>query len=226
MRERPIICTGESVRAILDGRKTQTRRIIKPQPTECSYAVHADLYHHDPAQWAFWLPDNRMTEPRTWTPPHGVPGDRLWVKETWARIRDEEPGERTHIEYRADSGVKYPGEWPDDCGGDAECPRWKSPLHMARVDSRIDLELTDVRVQRLQDITEEDAVAEGAQRHPQEHLGDGAEAWSLGDDVLSDDPLAAFARAWDAINGKRAPWDSNPWVWALTFTPLTRRESK
>ena len=104
MKERPLLCTGSSVRAILEDRKTQTRRVFNPQPkTEGVNGVYADKYNGGP-EWAFWLPDNRITEERTWRCPHGVVGDRLWVRETWGEIPETEGAI-----YRADGphgGIK------------------------------------------------------------------------------------------------------------------------
>lgn len=144
----------------------------------------------------------------------------LWVRESFAQIYTEEdcihrdewdrgpeqcpphcPG--CKIEYKADTDAKYPGGWDD--GEDPECPRWKSPYHMHRWQSRINLEIKSVRVEQLQDITEADAKAEGVEPH----------APSVIDDRIYRRPFEAL---WDLINAKRGfPWSSNPLVWVIEF---------
>ena len=202
MKERPIIFTAESVRALLSGAKTQTRRLVKPQP---SAGVRRSPFVPS------GLEDGHGRGIRI---PWYV-GDRLWVRETWAQIYDVAPfddGDPSHIEFRADGDPeRLPGEWPSEERDDPECPRWRSPWFLKRKDSRIDLEITDVRVQRLQNITEEDARAEGTP-------GDHSVHWPDGDPgTIYDAHKRCFANAWDRINGKRASWASNPWAWTLTF---------
>ncbi len=140
-------------------------------------------------------------------PPRVVPGDQLWVRETWAydlNVDREGSPEmlawaRSHhrVWYRADPGVQQTG-----CGGAPG--RWRPSIYMPRWASRITLELTDVREQRLQDISEEDAIAEGFGADP---------AYGQGLGLARD----GFSFFWDVLNGKRATWESNPQVWALTF---------
>jgi hypothetical protein len=196
VRERPIIFSAESVRAILEGRKTQTRRLCKPQPAPAGpnggpirevvkslLSSRGDLFdvRYD------------LDNPGTLRSEH-APGDRLWVRETWGPCA---------------GGVVYNA---DDVGSNVVCPdggRWKPTIYMPRWASRIDLEITDVRVQRLQDITDEDAIAEGVRCWECNGPVDGTSENGCG--------CFHFAQAWDAINGKRATWSSNPWVWALTF---------
>lgn len=177
MNERPIIFSDAMVRAILAGSKTQTRRAVRIG-RGVSILGDGNLAQRD---------DHRC--------PYGEPGDRLWVRETWAK-----PGEvGDEIEYRADN--------PDPLGA-----RWRPSIYMPKGLSRIKLELTGVRVQRLQAISEEDARAEGA---PALAEGvDDAAAFGLRHTV-------GFARLWDSINLDRAPWAANPWVWALTFKRVT-----
>ena len=129
--------------------------------------------------------------------PYGVTGDRLWVRETWARLT----GNGHRFVYRADGEDPRTG-W--DEVEPAQRPRmtWTPSIHMPRVASRITLEVTDVRVERLQAISEEDARAEGIALEPA---------------ILPGHAAGCFSRLWDEINGKRAPWSSNPWVWAVTF---------
>lgn len=194
MKERPILFSAPMVRAILDGKKTQTRRVVKPQPEACSYvpgthALNGQIIEGNPA----------VLEQC----PYGQPGDRLWVREAFFDHGHfpEDPntpiGER--VEYRA-------SEW--DRVDPADGGPWKPSIHMPRWASRITLELTDVRVQMLQEISWEDAIAEGI-RDPRRA-------------ATRIDPecgcVLKFADLWDSINAKRGfGWVVNPWVWALTF---------
>lgn len=161
MKERPIIFSGEMVRAILAGRKTQTRRVIKPQP------VIQDGV-------AFFKTGQRC--------PYGQIGDRMWVREAWIR----------------NSGV--PAYRADDPSWPGETPKWKPSIHMPRWASRITLEIVNVRVERLQDITVGDAWAEGCPNSDVNVIPD----W--------------FIPLWAGINAARGNgWDDNPWVWAIEF---------
>jgi hypothetical protein len=195
VKERPIIFSAESVRAILTGRKTQTRRLVRVPS-----GVENIRGFVDRVKWGGYDDGG----------PHGIImsphtiGDRLWVRETWGPCA---------------GGVVYR---VDDIGGSVVCPdggNWRTPIYMPRWASRIDLEITDVRVQRLQDISEEDAMAEGVKASDAAIVFQG-DAGEIGCHIVKDmcnTARGAFACAWDAINGKRAPWSSNPWVWALTF---------
>lgn len=199
--ERPILFSAPMVRAILECRKTQTRRVIKPvQP-------------RDDGMW----PAGRDPVPDCL---YGHPGDRLWVREACraeeltaeAAIIDEfvncddEPIEGLDgVRYLADNHFEPIENTSEaaDAWGELNAYRGKRgatvpPIHMPRWASRITLEITDVRVQRVQDISEADALAEGC-RSAIKHS-------------------AAFADIWDSINAKRGfGWNANPWVWALTF---------
>lgn len=186
LTERPILFSGPMVRAIMGGRKTQTRRIIRVNPRDGAFYLldgwpHRSLDGHG----------NRlagMEEP--YRCPYGQIGERLWVRETTARSTDLV---RPYV-YAADLHVsKF------DIVGE----RWTPSIFMPRRACRIVLEITDIRVQRLQEITEEEARAEGAT--------------PTDPDLADFPPLLAFEGLWDHINGDRAPYESNPWVWALTF---------
>lgn len=182
MKERPILFNGEMVRAVLAGQKTQTRRI--PSKTQ---------------QYALFCP-------------YGHPGDRLWVRETFCTF--EQSNGSQGVAYRADTedGWYSPcetltGGYPSHCSCHPGCegctagrwkPTWRPSIHMPRWASRITLEITDVHVERVQDISEEDVQAEG----------------------FSDRPASKnkFRIAWDLLYWKRGlGWDVNPWVWVVTF---------
>lgn len=184
MRERPILFNGEMVRAILEGRKTQTRRVMKPQPCEW---VEAVTYSEYQGCWTVHgYEGGMMTSTRTFDGqpelkcPYGKSNDELWVAD----------GSPTPIDY-----------W---CWKRNTLPS----IHMPRGVSRIQLKITDVRVERLQDITEDDAKAEGV------HLPPIEEWW-----YIPDNPhILKFQELWDSINAKKGyGWDLNPWVWVVEF---------
>ena len=186
LKERPILFSGPMVRAILDGSKTQTRRVVKDaQPAGIGRC------HWSNTGWAHL----RLSGGCSCQPvhcPRGTPGDRLWVRETWAHERDGTGcPDDTGVLYRATD----PG-WDDEGTG----LRWRPSIFMPRIASRILLEITDVRVQRLQEISDEDARAEGYDR---------SHAF----------PREWFALLWERIHGPGS-WHANPWVWAITFQRL------
>jgi hypothetical protein len=186
--ERPILFSGPMVRAILDGSKTQTRRVVKPQPEK-----RGD-------DGGYWIPVKAvrsMVNVRDTSGtiaeacPYGVPGTRLWVRETWRVFGgreyeyQQEPGS---VVYRANDFTEK---------GDG----WRPSIFMPRWASRITLEVTAVRVERLQDISHQDALKEGVwPQFCEGHLG----------------PINTFERAWNRINGKGS-WDQNPFVWVIEF---------
>jgi hypothetical protein len=186
MKERPILFSGPMVRAILDGSKTQTRRVAKHPLAQA--AVRINSYKGQSEFDCIFSDDTGGII----CCPHGTPDDRLWVRETWAHERDGTGcPDDTGVLYRATD----PG-WDDEGTG----LRWRPSIFMPRAASRILLEITDVRVQRLQEISEEDARAEGYDRsHAFPH------EW--------------FALLWERIHGPGS-WHANPWVWAITFRRL------
>ena len=212
MTDRPILFSAPMVLAILDGRKTVTRRLVKDaggafwdhagyRPT----VVDGRVRWHCVDTGAEVGPGSPIP-----TSPYGVPGDRLWVKETWspwsdvldcdeaAKLRDARAQMPwACILYGADR--TWSKSQPSDNGG-----RWRSPRFMPRWASRLTLDVVSVRVERLQAITEEDARAEGVAVDPAA-LASGATH------------RQAFADLWDSLNAKRAPWASDPWVWRIEF---------
>lgn len=204
-KERPILFSGPMVRAILAGTKTQTRRIVKGvgnrgvywtdliQDTEKVDGKEVSLGFAD--EYGEW----HKTEDYC---PYGQPGDRLWVRETWAQHTIE--GD-TYTVYRADSE-------PDGDGAP-----WRPSIFMPRAACRIVLELTAVRVERLQDISEADAQAEGVELLPCTYVGR-CQSNSCPRHGRLDRYRLAYKGLWDSLNAKRGyGWDSNPWVWVLTF---------
>lgn len=216
MKERGIIFGAPMIRALLAGTKTQTRRSVKvprsPWPWEpeimtCDWLKNAD---GTPASFPPYPELVNSRSGKSITCPYGAPGDRLWVRETFAA---NIPGceEQRGYTYRADH-LDPRGDGP------AHPIRWTPCLLMPRVASRITLEITEVRVDRLQAITEEDARAEGAKRAS---IRDGLTLTSKHGECLNGNHRDGLQVVWDSINAKRAPWSSNPWVWALTFKRVT-----
>lgn len=192
MSEKPILFSGPMVRALLAGTKTQTRRIVKPKIV--TGAGIAGIMG--------------STGPAFGPSPYGEPGDRLWVRETFAKrqdCKDDTDRARHYLMFKADGGdPKDEMNW-HDYGG-----KWTSAIFMPRWASRITLEVTGVRVERLQDISCADAIAEG--------IRPAANSQTI--DCDTPDPRVAYRELWDGINGKKAPWSSNPYVWVLEFKHL------
>ncbi|MCG5259790.1 hypothetical protein EM868_09090 [Cupriavidus gilardii] len=196
-KERPILFSGAMVRAILDGRKTQTRRVLDDR-TLGHLRAAADFGE------IFGLPDRGQIHPRDLVfissfCRHGRPGDRLWVRETWAQPAVLDPGPTV---YRADYPACVPAGFESVPPADEIA--WKPSIHMPRVACRLVLEITGVRVERLQDISEADATAEGA------------EPILVPPDGGSCPYYEGFRALWDCINGAGA-WEQNPWVWVVEF---------
>jgi hypothetical protein len=237
VRELPILFSGPLVRAILEGRKTQTRRIFR-FPTKCD----PDYFEGWRDGSAYW---NAMAQEIPVIPcPFGTAGDRLYVRETWAYFGGDEylyQREPKSVAYRA-SFRPEPGQGIDYIPGG----RWRPSIHMPRWASRLTLGVTDVRVERLQDISEEDARAEGlplntvmperwtpddgwltpagldhVERFPDQDCGEDLCVRHRGRPELAYvfSAREALALWWDHINGHRegASWEANPWVWCVTF---------
>ena len=214
MKERPILFSAPMVRAILDSRKTQTRRIINPQPyidgmgNFCWNGENFGQDFNGPCIQAIAspIPSSKTKRVRC---PYGKPGDRLWVRETFKQ-HDEV------ISYKAD------GTWITDfqhTGGinPHENITWIPSIHMPRNASRILLEITGVRVERLQDISEEDAIAEGCIKFPFED--DHAYTFYDDDKTGHATHTGAYRKLWESLNGTGS-WDLNPWVWVVEFRTL------
>lgn len=217
MKERGMIFNGEMVRAILDGRKTQTRRIMKVQPSEDFTPMNMALETDYKARWytpgvvdkdGYLQPASKKVfgvsnENEGYSCPFGAVGDRIWVRETWARYNIDQ---NSHdIAYRATT----PADWPEE-------GRWRPSIHMPRWASRILLEITDVRVERLNAISEEDAEAEGIDM---EALYDSQDCYDcIADHNMTGRPTVTgvFKYLWESIYGEES-WKANPWVWVIEF---------
>jgi len=194
MKARPILFSGEMVRALLAGQKTQTRRIVKPQPEEYYVAGHGVGRSGYPSEWSkdFW--ENCRTEYEWRTKAvckYGRIGDLLWVREAF-RYDDFNPSQ---VIYRAD----VPCDIVKDTKG---IINYKPSIHMPRKCSRLTLKITNIRVERVQYITEQDAIAEGIKE-------------------LQGGATIEYRLLWEKINGKGS-WEQNPWVWCLSFQVIKK----
>jgi len=234
VKERPILFSAPMVKALLAGTKRQTRRIMKPQPSE-----HVSI--HGKPLGIIWPgkhpPVTNSRDPEEWLRecPYGVAGDRLWVRETWYDDFERAPGEANEmnidrfddgrvegIEYRATHDCSnFEAGCPCDPEGDGKRSEWRPSIFMPRWASRLTLEVIAIRVERLQDISEADARAEGiASVRPSPSappvfcVGDGENG------PYFETARDAYAVLWDAINAERATWKSNPFVWTVEFREL------
>ncbi|UAN58976.1 hypothetical protein [Serratia sp. JSRIV004] len=235
MKERPMLFNGDMVRAILDGRKTQTRRVMKPQPEPCDYVDE----HGKPRGGHSWpsnifqtmlhVEEELQNGKGDWVGlvgdacPFGDIGDRLWVRETFMDLTgtgiEAITGQFEGYTYRADTTP-----YGDEVRKEYKL-KWTPSLHMPRKACRLVLEITAVRVERLNDISEEDAKAEGV----------GSATWfaangvpedkweSLGEhEALQPSHINRFATLWESIYGAES-WQANPWVWVIEFKRVEAR---
>ena len=211
MTDRPILFSGPMVRALIEGRKTQTRRVLKP-PRGAKNSGHTILRDYNKTcEKALWWWDGKHDRVG-WSQalPYAI-GDRLWCREAhYSTHRSPVDGNR--IYYRADC---------DELAEEMLSVRWSPSIHMPRWASRLTLTVTDVRVERLQDISEKDAIAEGISLAPHRRPAYRVEVKTpnhLGVDAVdADKARSCFMRLWQTIHGPEA-WDANDWVCALTFT--------
>jgi hypothetical protein len=234
--ERPILFSDAMVRAILSGAKTQTRRLVRTtrRVRGEAYAFDQDRglepceIHGTP-----WLTERKRPEAGATliASPYGYSGDRLWVREAWATGKSLDAKSPADIAdmcldagwdtpwaplwYRADGAFNRAITDPVvDFGGQG---RGRPSIHMPRWASRLSLEVTGVRVEQLQDITEDDAFAEGILEldGSMDEVDLGHRAKVMG--IPSTEGRVWFAQLWDSINADHAPWASNPWVWVVSF---------
>jgi len=228
-KQRPILFSGPMVRAILAGTKTETRRVIRTQPPTENYGVSAAMSYGE--QVAVYRPFRDGTA--LWAIdkcPYGKPGDCLWARETWATTAQAG-------EHPSDAAVVYRAT--DQDWESLEGWRRRPSIFMPRWASRITMEIVEVRAERLQAITEEDAIAEGLEVTPAhswwqyvtktgsyetsrdvpQHDGDPIHDWVFRQERTRPAVPARdnFARLWDYINGKKHPWSSDPFVWVVSF---------
>lgn len=213
VKERPILFSAEMVRAILRGEKTQTRRVCRVDLQAAEWVLQQPEWTTKGGGWWTFKREIDSSHPRYGERlacnsiavdnvqcPYGQPGERLWVREKWGvfplRRRGEPAQTSDEIVYAATEELK-----PTN---DQYIGMYRPSMYMPRWASRLTLEITDVRVERLQEIREADAQAEGG--------------WSYGNCPVHKNPQRSFATLWDSINAKRGfSWDVNPWVWVVSF---------
>lgn len=202
MKSHPILFQGDMVRALLDDSKTQTRRIFKPD--RMTWDANGRYTTHAMRGGELSITGSGPFKPNDWLHycPYGQPGDQLWVRETFCPIYPQDPtyngGQPIEYDYRAT--YKHGDRLGDSLGIKKV---WKPAIHMPRVASRILLEIVSVRVERLQDISESDAQAEGVYTDPACPAYEG------------------YRTLWEQINGPGS-WDLNPWVWVVEFKVVKR----
>ena len=209
MKERPILFSAPMVRAILAGTKTQTRRIVKPQPPfGCRYIINGALSHalcQSIDRPEVWVPPTPRSVDHRLACPYGAPGDRLWVKETWRTYRSLDHCKPTRIrpmpalQFLADNGANVARPDVEEWG------RTRVSIHMPRWASRLMLGITDVRVERLPAISDADALAEGV-------TCDVGGNWAN----VGYTPREAYRYLWEKIHGPGS-WAAAPWVWVISF---------
>lgn len=245
-KSRPILFSGPMVRAILAGRKTQTRRVVKfPAWMQDADGGQSPEIPQQFDGYQDMVPITAGHVESYCHCPYGQPGDELWVRETWVECLHTSPGtDQPHVcdgdkliehatQYEGSDGKKH---WRYDgrvicyratsdvefCDGDGftgdmanrdDMPRWRPSIHMPRWASRITLAVTDVRVERLQDISEADAIAEGVELTQQSQ---GLYYKHPSDQRMTAVASLAFQWLWESINGPDS-WDANPWVWVVEF---------
>lgn len=199
-----MIFNGEMVRAILEGRKTQTRRVMKPQPDPCPPPRGGHWWPSNVFKTMLHVEEEMQNGKGGWgglvgdACPFGDVGDRIWVRETFCAVPDhEEPAGCSALLYAADDNGPY--------------GKWTPSIHMPRWACRLTLEITGVRVERLNSISQEDAQAEGMEltgwRPTYSDPDSGGEVWT---------PYDNFAQLWESIYGEES-WKANPWVWVIEF---------
>lgn len=203
MKERPIPFSAPMVSAILTSNKTQTRRLVKPQPV----ILAGELLR--------WKDDALTDDQMAARCPYGQPGDRLWVREAWRAMAEHD------VRKPSDLWPGMPIVYEASRHPDTPFGKLRPGMFMPRWASRVSLEITGVRVERLQEISAGDAWAEGIPGVPPPGVYvervDEFVRWS--DGVMRDNPKTAYRELWESINGSGS-WDENPWVWVVEFKVL------
>ncbi len=238
MVDKSIIFSAPMVRALIEGRKTQTRRILRPQPagdiTGCGRFADSRVGLKDDWEWLTGdQTDIDSVSAAGSFKTRYLEGDRLWVREAWRapKTQDERrpadmPARTMSIRFEAGgwiSNVSFKGDWrPTNESFVNDPPSWigklRSSLHLPRWASRITLVVTDVRVQRLQDIGEDDARAEGVNIERYVPVSDSAGMHASGE-AEPTDPVEEYRDLWDSLHGPDA-WSKNPWIAAISFRPI------
>ena len=215
---KPILFNPEMVRAILDGRKTMTRRAIKPQPIEIDLSFAKNRSDVDQTKLEAYkarvAQNTKVAILRDWNQPYR-PGDILYMRETWGCYQ-KDWNDADRFLYRADYSDDAKGYWhePEHVNW-CDLPRWRPSIHMPKEAARIFLRVRDVRAERLQDIKEEDAQAEGVEPMTTPNIPGRGRTYIQG-----------FGELWNSINAKRGyGWAENPWVWVIEFEQISKEEA-
>lgn len=203
MKERPILFSTEMVKAILEGRKTMTRRIIKPQPDDDGLHDHTRFPMSLDSTLQGWNGSTEEGESRQFNCRYGYPSDVLWVRESFAH-------------YQTDTGFEIPGTYRFKTDRDiTDDVKFKPSIHLPKAAARIWLEVTKLKVERLHDISNEDAIAEGVNHGDQPSKTIGGIKTTM---VL--DAKSEYFSLWSTINGEESLTE-NPWVWVVEFKVLS-----
>ena len=214
MKETPILFNTEMTKAVLDGRKTQTRRVVTVPWAKGKRVMPYEPYYTESDGELFFMDEYGDYHPMLEKCPYGQVGDRLWVRETW----DFRPmggvlakNRIALVGYKTDGAVK-PVDVPKDCNPKCH-KRWRSPIHMFRWASRITLEITAIRVERVQDITVAEIIKEGL-HFDLPHAKKKDLGWYY---------HRPWKELWDSINKKRGyGWEVNPWCWCVSFKRIDK----
>lgn len=212
MKQHPILFSTPMVQAILQGNKTQTRRTRKLEEINERASDWVNPFgnlHGD--KWVFTAEHGEAKQVRV-TCPYGQVGDILWVRETW-----NYKGKTNNVAYKADFDKEILGI----------CGKWKPSIHMPKAACRIWLQITDIRVERLQNISEQDAIAEGVEKWIEERLRSKPTHYKVyyydddDDSTYSSSAITSYETLWQKINGKDS-WNLNPWVWVVEFQKIEK----
>lgn len=222
-KSRPILFTAPMIRALLDGSKTQTRRVIKHK-----HLANSDVFSFDAVrgEWEMGECHQGSAAHTGWMRcPYGVPGERLWVRETWGLhrftditdwlhgpIKNHDPRTFYDIAYRADYGLGQLYVEPSN-----DISSWRPSIHMPRWASRITLKIRDIRIEKLNDISEADAIAEGVEKVGRALVTPTFRDYAGGTEWIS--PRRSYRSLWESINGIGS-WDKNPFVWVIEFNKI------
>ncbi len=227
---KPIIFSTPMVQAILAGRKSQTRRVIKPQPSiDCGGRFDWEVSFADGS--FFITAENENGDGAMWKyKPRYQQGDVLWVRETWCELARVDSSGYTHYDdcnyyYATDGDYQIDLCDADGFYLDDQRMRWRPSIHMPRAAARMFLRVTDVRVERMQEISEGDAIAEGCEGIPCDHPSGRYACEDCMNTGWREPPIVMYHELWDELNAKRGyGWDTNPWVWVITFERIDEPE--
>jgi len=247
MKERPILFNPDMVAALLDERKNQTRRVVKPQPLPSTHYVNP--YNKNIKHMTAWTKDHKMIlgagnikNMAHWACPHGFPNDELWVKEShylyghWVTLTGQKTKtgkQKTKFCYQQSKGVMFLDKPPKKIHTKNERGRgWhrRPSIFMPRWASRLQLKINNVKVERVQDVTEKDAIGEGVFKFDLDK--DSAEDFGAWRNYLKDEfsgwigcrtAKDSFMSLWDSINKDRGhSWESDPWTWVVNFEKINK----